>query len=245
MIISHSRSDDSICYRQTTIKRELSNLCSWQLSKGISKLNNRRIVILCECSCPNAVVACFLHCIVDCPRIFEMNSLVTNSVLRDLRRIGTKYKLANICTIAKFVVDILLIANVDFLKQSQWCLRFCERSKYLSGIIRWPHTDKFFVFPFIYYQTNNWIPRRIIRHLDKLREYERFDVASPGFPAVHSCASLSILIFLVLISASVMMRLYQRSAISTNCTSIALTVNIDRINREKVLRHPGIFAVAL
>lgn len=47
-----------------------------------------------------------------------MDSLGKNNILRDLRRIGTEYKLSNLRTVAKVVVDILLIANVDFLSPS-------------------------------------------------------------------------------------------------------------------------------
>ena len=172
-----------------------------------------------------------------------MNSLGTNNIPRDIRRIGTEYELANLRTIAKVVVDILLIANVDFLNPSQYCTRSCERSKYLSGIIRWPYADKSFVFPLVYYQTNNWIPRSIVRYLDKLRENERLRISSPCFPAIHPSASLSILIFLVLMSASAT-KLHQWTATSTSCTSTAPTVNIDRVSRRKALSHPGIFAVA-
>lgn len=172
-----------------------------------------------------------------------MDRLGKDNILRNVRRIGTKYKLSNLSAIAKVVVDILLIAN-DFLNLSQCCTRFCEQSKYLRGIVRWPYADKSFIFPLVYYQTDNWVPGGIVRHLDKLRKDKRCNIASPCFPAVHSSASLSILIRLVLVLA-LATKLHRKTTIYTNCTSIALTVHIDRASSRNALRHPGIFAVAL
>lgn len=100
----------SVDYCQASVKWELGDLRSRKFTICVSELDDGFVVPSRVSISAHTVESCFLHGVVDCGRIIQVDCLSYNCEF-GLARVRGKDEGANIARLAELVIDTLFVAN--------------------------------------------------------------------------------------------------------------------------------------